>query len=458
MKRDLSRAGLCLDSLAFPTGKSEGVPMDWRKAGCVILSGISAISCIDEQACEHCQEDSCTYAKQSALTYKTLDFIEEAERLCPGFRWIGDLEATYTSLDGRDHQVPISYPRDVLNDGFVDTSDLRRFFNHKTPADVAAILVDLFGVPALPSSVPTVVDPNVLQGDRLKAFLPEYLSETVAVDVYNDEVEFPQSSLYMPTWHTVYTPNVPPSRVVILIQGHDNEYLTNEAVYFLEQGSAVILRAMPGFLDDYFIVSAGHRFDGGHDGLYALESDDFNPMALFIEPNIQAVNLASALFPEAKIDVVGLSGGGLMALLIQAFDDRVDVSVSVSGWKPFFLRYRAGLVGFEGDYEQNASRFYMRHSINYLDLVVLATRGEKRHYQVWVQGDTSAFGGDGYRLYADQLSHITGGGYRVILDLASVGHRIERAHLEAVAKMEAFPTPTRSDARYPAPSSARTVE
>jgi hypothetical protein len=148
------------------------------------------------------------------------------------------------------------------------------------------------------------------------------------------------------------------------------------------------------------------------------------------------VNLASSLFPEAEIELVGLSGGALMALLTQAFDDRIDVSVSVSGWKPFFLRYRTGLLGFEGDYEQNTSRFYKHHSIGFLDLVDLATRHGKRHYQVWVRGDTSAFGGDGYLLYADQLSEITDGRFQLILDETSVGHRIELDHLESVEKAE----------------------
>ena len=121
----------------------------------------------------------------------------------------------------------------------------------------------------------------------------------------------------------------PVSGVAILIQGHDDGYLDKEAVHFLEAGYAVILRGMPGFANDYLRIG-NQDYRGDHDVLYDLESDDFNPMTVFAQPNIVAVNLASYLFPGKEIVVAGLSGGAHMALLLQALDQRVSRSISVS--------------------------------------------------------------------------------------------------------------------------------
>jgi hypothetical protein len=219
--------------------------------------------------------------------------------------------------------------------------------------------------------------------------------------------------------------------------------LDKEATHFLSAGYAVILRGLLGFANDRYVTDGIIDFQGDHDALYALESADFNPMTLFVQPNIVAVNLALDLFPGSKVVVAGLSGGGHMALLTHALDQRITRSISVSGWKPFFLRYREGDKDFEGDYEQNTNRFYYQHRLDYLDLVALATRGNRKHYQIWLTEDPSYFGGRAYRYYADQLSALTNGKYILILDEYSDAHVMQLAHLDAYFEIEAMLPPPR---------------
>ena len=387
----------------------------------------------------------CGKAERDATYFKTTDYIEKAEESCPNLVWVGGLETTYHSWNGRQYEVRSPYPDDVMRDGFIDVSDISRLLHHKTENQIEELLLDLFGDTTLPQDLPTLREPLVYDEHWYKAFLPPRLRATTNVDSYTSELYVPRKDLHVESTHIVYTPHAEAfSRVAILIQGHDDGYLANEAVHFLEAGYAVILRGMPGFANDRLTIG-NEDYKGDHDVLYDLESDDFNPLTVFVQPNIVAVNLASHLFPGKQIVVAGISGGGHMALLLHALDQRVSRSISVSGWKPFFLRYRQELKDFQGDYEQNTNRFYQRHAIDYLDLVVLATRGTRRHYQVWVVGDTSAFGGHDYRYYASQLSEATRGNFRLILDEHSEGHQIELAHLNAYFMMDSDPPPPELD-------------
>lgn len=376
---------------------------------------------------------TCSDARKSAVLYKTIEFIDVAESSCPHLRWLGNLESIYHSWNGRSYHVAVPYPDHSLdNDGFLNTSDISNLLNKKTNKDIYDIYIDLFGAASLPAELPTLIlsNENIPDNHSFKLTLTESLRANVEVSFYENTLSYLGGALTYKAGYVLYKPSINPLGVVILFQGHDNEYLNTEALYFLEKGFAVILRGMPGFLDDHAIFYNGEKFLGGHDGFYDLESDDFNPFALFIEPNIVAINLAHAVYPLTKIYVGGLSGGGLISLLIHAFDPRVSASFSVSGYKPFFLRYRSGIKDFQGDYEQNTKRFYYRHRINFLDLVVLASQNGM-HYQVWVEGDTSAFGGSGYKHYAEQMRRYTQGRFQLILDSVSVSHKIELKHLDA---------------------------
>ena len=354
---------------------------------------------------------------------------------------MGGPESTYKGYDGRDHQVLSPYSDDLLNDGFIDTTNLASLLHPRTRADIDRILIDLFGVPSLPEDLPTIREPNVYPDHWYKVFLPPEIQATTVVDAYTSELVVPSKNLRAISTHIVYTPH--PSRfngrVAILIQGHSDDYFDKETTHFLEAGYAVILRAMPGFANDRYIRDESRDYQGDHDAFYDLESDDFNPMVLFVQPNVVAVNLALKLFPGAKVVVAGLSGGAHMALLTHALDQRITRSISVSGWKPFFLRYRQGDKDFEGDYEQNTNRFYRKFRLDYLDLVMLATRGARKHYQVWIAKDPSYFGGDAYHYYADQLTALTNGKYQLVLDEVSEAHQIELAHLDSFFELDSRP-------------------
>lgn len=395
------------------------------------------------------QNVDCATARQDASLYKTIEYIEKAEQACTDIRWVGGLAPTYKSWNGHFFSVKIPIPESTYNDGFIDVKDISKLMHHKTEQDIESIVFDLFKNVTLPQEVPSLHESALSNDHPYKSFLPESLKETVRVDVYRDILNYRQNDLQMAIHQILYTPLIgkTPKNVIVLIQGHDNVPLEKAAIYFLEHGFAVILRGMPCFLYDYSITINGEPYYGSHDGFYELESDDFNPMVLFIEPNVWAVNLASNLFPGANIYMAGLSGGGMTSLLSHAFDKRITASIAISGWKPFFLRYRSDVKGYEevtgnyrgsfqGDYEQNTNRFYYKHSVNYLDLVYFATRNSSRHYQVWVIGDTSKFGGNDYKIYADKLSSITRGGYQIILDTTSKGHDIENSQLDSFMKLE----------------------
>jgi hypothetical protein len=386
---------------------------------------------------------SCSEVRYEAAALRTVEHIQRAENTCANLIWVGGPESIYKGWGGREHQVLSPYLDHLLGDGFIDTTNLASLLHPRTRADIDRIMIDLFGVPSLPEDLPTIREPNVSADHWYKVFLPPAIQATTVVDAYASELIIPSKNLRAISTHIVYTPD--PShfngRVAILIQGHSDDYLDKEATHFLEAGYAVILRAMPGFANDRYIRDETRDFQGDHDGFYDLESADFNPMVLFVQPNVVAVNLASMLFPGAKVVVAGLSGGAHMALLAHALDQRIARSISVSGWKPFFLRYRQGDKDFEGDYEQNTNRFYREFHLDYLDLVMLATRGARKHYQVWIANDPSYFGGDGYRYYADQLTALTNGKYQLILDEVSEAHQIELAHLDAFFELDLAPPP-----------------
>lgn len=413
-----------------------------QQTALLLMFSMALFACTeDDTGLYHPVSDSCQHAKSEAALYQTDDRFREVERQCPDAVWVGELHTIYRRQNGSEHDILIPYPAPAFEAGFIDVAPLQRLMHRKTDDDVAEILRDLFGRDELPNDLPTLRAPDVPDSHLYKSFLPDHLKQSVRVDGYWLEQMYPNGNVFVRNWHIVYTPAEPPKRVVILIQGHDNRYLTEQAVYLLERGFAVILRGIVGFVDDYFIAYGGVPFQGVHDDYYFFETDQFDPVVLFLAPQVITVNLAAELFPDAEKYVVGLSGGGFSALLLHAFDRRIDVSASVSGWKPFFLRYAEASYpelskGFEGDYEQHTARFYARHAIHYLDLVDLATRTGGRHYQVWVEGDTSTFGGQGYLYYARQLSALTRGHYQLILDQESVGHDIETSHLEAIMGLE----------------------
>jgi hypothetical protein len=395
----------------------------------------------EDPAGEKLPPAECNVAKQQAWLKRGPEDIALAEGLCPNLLWLGGTQSVYQGLDGVEHTVTSPYAEAALQDGFIDTGNVARLINHKSRAEIDAILVDLFGSPTLPNDLPIIREPDVASDHWYKTFLPQALQATTRVDAYSSELYVPANNVRSISTHIVYTPDPATynGRVAIVIQGHSDDYLDKEAIHFLSAGYAVILRGLLGFANDRYVTDGILDFQGNHDALYALESPDFNPMTLFVHPNIAAVNLALHLFPGAKVVVAGLSGGGQMALLTHALDQRIARSISVSGWKPFFLRYRGDDKYFEGDYEQNTDRFFFKHRLDYLDLVVLATRGQRKHYQVWITGDPSYFGGDQYQYYSDQLSALTNGKYVLILDETSELHQIELAHLDAYFEIDALP-------------------
>jgi len=313
-------------------------------------------------------------------------------------------------INGKTIEITLPYDPALIQDGFMDITDISRLLNVR-PDQAEAKRVEII---------------NALFGGGLSSVVPvpaewEAYFETV--------VDYPGGF----TAHTYYVVYEPPGdwngRVIILHHGHANTFLYDAGAFFLDHGWAVILMTQP-MMDINTVHYNGVQLEV-HDDLLDLETPDFNPIALFIDPPVMAVNLSEALFPGAPVGIMGLSGGGWTALVAGAIDNRLTFSVSVSGWQPFYLNLSKHTGHLVGDYEQVAPNLFTRFNVNYLDLAVIASMNG-RHIQGWLVHDTSNFDGYGYLTYAPQLEAITGGRYGIIVDETFVGHDITPEIMEKV--------------------------
>lgn len=159
-----------------------------------------------------------------------------------------------------------------------------------------------------------------------------------------------------------------------------------------------------------------------HETFQWLESEDFSPVRLFVEPLVVAVNQA-LLDGYTGIAATGISGGGWTVTVAAALDPRIRASYPVAGSLPVHL---AILPPNEPqDWEQRAADIYRMAS--YLDLYVLGAAGAgRRQVQILNQYDACCFRGVGARGYAPAVAAAAerlGGSYRLEI-LPEHAHRI----------------------------------
>jgi hypothetical protein len=176
-------------------------------------------------------------------------------------------------------------------------------------------------------------------------------------------------------------------------------------------------------------------FNKSHDQMRYLEPlmEQGNPIKLFLEPVVVALNYADLLGIYERYHMVGLSGGGWTTTLYAALDPRIAHSYPVAGTLPNYLR--DGALGDWGDYEQNDPALYS--IADYLDLYIMGASGEGRgQLQILNQYDECCFAGIRYTLYEDAVAEVVSGlgagTFRVFLDSSHYQHSISLIALDEI--------------------------
>ncbi len=213
----------------------------------------------------------------------------------------------------------------------------------------------------------------------------------------------------MLTYAHHFIPKIKNGRVVILHQGH---FTTFEDSPLPADISFGLRRTIEGLLGDGYSVLAVYMpkfasfqttIDVEEDPFELIHNQFFthekylptygSPFRYFVEPVAAFVNYLETRsdvdgFPHySGIDMVGFSGGGWTTTLYAAIDPRIEISISVAGTQPLYLRPEDAA----GDTEQIFDDFYSL--AGYPDLYVLGASGSgRRQVQVLNRNDWCCFG------------------------------------------------------------------
>lgn len=144
------------------------------------------------------------------------------------------------------------------------------------------------------------------------------------------------------------------------------------------------------------VIDTGHgkidvtKLGSPHGNLAATASATFSPLRFFMDAPLAVVNdyVARGI---TNIGMFGLSGGGWTTDLYSALDPRVDLSVSLAGSMPVYMRSWVPPMSSLGDWEQMEIPSL---GIDYMDLYILASVGYSRHHaNLYIVNDDCCFGG-----------------------------------------------------------------
>lgn len=236
-----------------------------------------------------------------------------------------------------------------------------------------------------------------------------------------------------------FRPTVRRSRGLVFAQGHDAgpwyPMPRNVLYRFLLQGFDVVTVGMP-----LTFMEARPDIDGlrtpQHDFMGQFQTEEFNPLAWFLEPPIAALNRLRDL-GCADVSMIGYSGGGWATTLLAALDARIARSYPVAGSLPLDLRQSGPGWNDWGDWEQFAADIWQ--DTDYRDLYLMAAdRPGRSQVQVLNQYDPVGFKGDGReQTYAPTLAAraaALGGAWRVWVDRNRTEHAISDLALNEVMK------------------------
>lgn len=159
-----------------------------------------------------------------------------------------------------------------------------------------------------------------------------------------------------------------------------------------------------------------------HDTMAVLQTPDYNPIRLFLEPTLAIVN-SLELRGFTYIGMSGLSGGGWLTALYMALDTRIDAGYSVAGSMPFYVRSWAPPHSSVGDWEQMAVAAL---GVDYTDLYILAAM-DRSFTNIHIVSDPCCFGGYAANHYHDFVSGVAsslGGTYETVFDTTTSAHTV----------------------------------
>ena len=236
----------------------------------------------------------------------------------------------------------------------------------------------------------------------------------------------------------LFIPEKSNEKLILYHHGHDGDFLLGKDTiqFFLDRDFTVLAMTMPLVgMNNQPIV----EIDGlgemkliSHNQFKLLESNNFNPMKLFLDPIQINLNFVEKEYDFKRYSIIGLSGGGWTGIVYSAIDDRISDSFSVASSMPFYLRVDERDIG---DYEQTNIDLYKIS--NYLELYVLAAYGDDRkHIQIFNKDDPCCYSGNGYESYEffikDKLVKLGKGSFQILIDDTHNEHKISDTMLEYI--------------------------
>ena len=279
-------------------------------------------------------------------------------------------------------------------------------------------------------------DVGSLQRVKDKSQLPEVesdisdsnykdLQNLSRIDRLTVEIEYGVSSVSY-----LFIPERSNEKLILYHQGHGGDFLLgmDTIQFFLDRNFTVVTMAMPLLgMNNQPIVEIdglGQIKLNSHNQLRLLETKNFNPMKLFVDPIQINLNFLDKEYNFKQYSMIGLSGGGWTTVVYSAIDERISNSFSVGGSMPIYLRVAERDMG---DYEQTNIDLYQ--NVNYLELYILGAYGDDRkHIQIFNKNDPCCFSGNGYETYElvikDKMLQLGKGNFQIFIDDTHDEHKI----------------------------------
>ena len=238
----------------------------------------------------------------------------------------------------------------------------------------------------------------------------------------------------------LFIPEQSNEKLISYHQGHGGDFILGKDTiqFFLDRNFTVLASTMPlvGMNNQPTVKTDefGEIQLMSHEQLQLLETDNFNPMRLFLYPIQTNLTFLDKEYDFKQYSMIGISGGGWTTVIYSAIDERISNSFSVAGSMPFYLRVNDRDIG---DYEQTNSDLYQ--NVNYLEFYVLSGYGDgRKHIQIFNKNDPCCFSGNGYETYEfiikDKLSQLGNGDFQVFVDDTHNEHKISDTALEHIIK------------------------
>lgn len=328
----------------------------------------------------------------------------------------GNRLARVDGLDG-DARAYVERPATA----YADAEAIRTLIDLPDAAAAAerrrALIGLIWKADALPADLPARVEAGIADptGGRLKSLgratrltIPMELGFAAVVDYFE-----PKTATAAP---------------VLYNHGHIGNHLADDALAVIDallaDGHPVAAFTMPGRSPNLAPPSPPTARSGkvplafDHASLAYLETPEFSPLKLFVQPLVATVNWLKdgPDGPHAdEIDAVGFSGGGWTVTVAAAVDPRIVKSFPVAGSLPLYLMAATPNLRL-GDWEQLHPGLLAR--ANFLEMYALGGAGAgRRQVQILNQFDC-CFRGVGARDYAPVVAETAarlGGSYDLLL-------------------------------------------